>query len=306
MSSLPQIALAGATGNLGLPVLSALLSAGYRVTALSRVGGNHSKLAPHPHLTIKEVDFASVPGLSAAFENVEVVVSCLATLGMGGQNPLIDAAVAAGVKRFVPAEFGMDSQNPLAMQLPVCVPKVDTQNYLREQSRANVGFTWTGIANGMFLDWGLRMGVIVDPAKHSAVLYNGGEVPFSVTTLEDVTKAVLGVIENQEQTANRLIYVHSALVTQAQLIQYTKDQDGQDWALVWKDTNTIRSGSLEELEKGSGADVDSAMLGFCITAMFDAEYGCDFSSKLDNDLVGLKVMSEMEVRKVVADCLLPK
>ena len=74
MSSLPRVALAGATGNLGLPVLSALLSAGCRVTVLSRVGGNRSKLTPHPYLIVKEVDFASVPDLSTALENAEVVV----------------------------------------------------------------------------------------------------------------------------------------------------------------------------------------------------------------------------------------
>jgi hypothetical protein len=131
-------------------------------------------------------------------------------------------------------------------------------------------------------------------------------VPFSATTLEDVAKAVLGVIKNQEHTANRLVYIQSAVVTQNQLIQYAKDQDGEEWALVSKDTTTIKKESLEELEKGSGADVDAAMLGFCVTAMFDEEYGCDFSSRLDNDLIGVKAMSEMEVRKVVAGYLSPK
>jgi hypothetical protein len=300
---LPRIAIAGATGNLGLPIHSALLSAGYHVTALSRIGGNRSKLSPHLNLTIKEVDFTSVSALSEALQNIEVVISCLATSAMGSQNPLIDASVVAGVKRFIPAEFGMDSQNPLAMQLPVCVPKVETQKYLREQVKNNPNFTWTAIANGMFLDWGLEMGVSVDPARHAATLYNGGDIPFSATTLADVAKAVIGVISNQEQTANRLVYVQSALVTQNQLIRCAKGEDKIKWDVVEKTTEAVKLNSFKELEKGENADVEAAMLGFCVTAMFDAQYGCDFSSKLDNELLGVREMNEMEIRSLVKNCM---
>jgi nucleoside-diphosphate-sugar epimerase len=294
-----KVAIAGATGNLGQPVLSALLSAGYLVTVLSRVGGNHAKLKPHPNSAIKEVDFTSVPSLATALRGIDVVISCLATSAMGSQNPLIDAAVAAGVKRFIPAEYGMDSQNPKAMQLPVCMPKVATQNYLREKVRTHPHFTWTGVANGMFLDWGIEMGIIVDPVKHFATLYNGGDVPFSATTLADVAKAVIGVIENLGRTADRLLHIHSTLVTQKQLIQYTKNKDSKGWTVVRKDTETIKEESYRELEKGDDADMESAMLGFCVTAMFNVEYGSDFSGKLDNDVVGLEEMDEAEVRKVV-------
>jgi hypothetical protein len=299
-----QIAIAGATGNLGQPILSALLSAGYPVRALSRVGGNYSKLSPHPNLIIKEVDFTSVSALAIALQDVKVVVSCLATSAMGNQNPLIDASVAAGVERFIPAEFGMDSQNTLAMQLPVCVPKVETQKHLCAQGRENPHFTWTGIANGMFLDWGLEMGIIVDLARHTATLYNGGDVPFSATTLADVAKSVLGVINNQNETANRLVYVHSALVTQNQLIRSAQDKDEKEWDIVVMDTETVKRDSFEKLEKGDTADVDAAMLGFCFTAMFDAKYGCDFSSKLDNEVLGVNELDETGVRKVVESHLL--
>jgi nucleoside-diphosphate-sugar epimerase len=294
-----RIAIAGATGNLGLPILSTLTSAGYPVIALSRIDGNHSRLIPHPNLTIKEVDFTSVSAIAIALQDVKVVVSCLATSAMGSQNPLIDASVAAGVERFIPAEFGMDSQNPLAMQLPVCVPKVKTQQYLREQAKNHSNFTWTGIANGMFLDWGLEMGIIVDPVKHTATLYNGGDIPFSATTLTDVAKAVLGVINNQNETENRLVYVHSALVTQNQLIRYIQNKDGKEWDIVVMDTEAVKRNSFKELEKGSVADVDAAMLGLCFTAMFDLEYGCDFTSKLSNEVLGLKELHEAEVMKVV-------
>jgi uncharacterized protein YbjT (DUF2867 family) len=299
MSPLPTIALAGATGNLGRPILSALLSAGYTVTVLTRINGNHSKIPSHPNITVAHVDFTSVASLTPTLRGIAVVISCLATSAMGAQNPLIDAAVAAGVRRFIPAEFGMDSQNALAMRLPVCVMKVDTQKHLRAQVRLHAHFSWTAVANGLFLDWGLEAAFIVDARRHAATLYNGGDVPFSATMLAHVARAVVGIVQNQAETANRVVYVHSARVTQNQLIRYAREKDGVEWDVSVKDTDVIKRESLDELEKGENADVDAAMLGLCVVAMFDTEYGCDFTGKLDNDVLGVKELSEREVRDVV-------
>ncbi|KAK2008846.1 oxidoreductase CipA-like protein [Colletotrichum eremochloae] len=303
MSSI-RIALAGATGNLGVPLLKALLEADFPVTVLSRKGGNAAKLAQHPNLDVKEVDFQSVESLLPVLSGVEIVVACVASAAIGSQNPLIDASVAAGVKRFIPAEFGMDSRNSLCAQLPmVCAPKVATQKYLMQQSEAHPDFTFTAIANGLFLDWGLKMGFIVDLRHHTATLYNGGDVRFSATTLADVVAAVLGVIRHQQQTANRVVYVQSALVRQNQLIQYAKDFDGKEWSTSVKDTDEVRQESLLELTKGALADVDGAMLGLCICGAMSSDYGCDFSDRLDNELLGIEQMDETKLRALVTSFL---
>lgn len=296
----PTVALAGATGNLGLPILTTLLHSKYTVTVLSRIGGSSSKLQPHPNLTIKEVDFTSVASLTGALQDSrpEAVISCLATLAIGSQNPLIDASVAAGVKRFIPAEFGMDSMNPLCVQLPVCAAKEMTQRYLTEKTKTHPGFSWTAVANGLFLDWCLEEGILLDLKAHKATLYNGGEVSFSVTLLRDIARAVVGVLENLEGTRDRVVYVHSACVTQNKLIGYAKERDGVEWDVRVKDTEEIRREGLEELEKDE-PDVGAAMLGFSIVGCFDAAYGCDFSGHLDNDLLGVKELSDAELRGVV-------
>lgn len=298
-----QIALAGATGNLGIPILKALIDADFSVTVLSRKGGNSAVLTPHPKIVIKEVNFDSVESLHSALHGVEVVISCLATLAIGSQNPLIDASVAAGVRRFIPAEFGMDSANDLCAQLPVCAPKVETQKYLQQWSKSNPDFTYTAIANGLFLDWGLKMNLILNMAEHKAILYNSGNVPFSTTNLADVATAVLGVIRYQPQTANRIVYIQSALVTQNELIQYAKDIDGKDWVTNIQDTEEIRKESLVELAKGPQGDIDAAMLGFCVCGSLTTEYGCDFSSHLDNGLLGVRELNKAELRALVATFL---
>lgn len=300
---LPRIAFAGATGNLGLPTLSALLSAGYSVTTLTRIGGNASKLPAHANLTVAQVDFTSTTSIKPTLEGVQVVVSCFATAALGSQNPLIDAAVAAGVTRFIPADFGMDTQNPLAIQLPVGKIKYETQAYLREQTAHHPCFSWTAIAVGWFLDWTLQMGIIADVKNRRATLFNGGDVAFSATTLSDIAKAVVGVVEHQDETANRLIFVQSARMTQNQLIQYAKDKDGEEWTTTIKSTEEVRKEVFEELGKSDGSDMETALVGQCYVAMFTTEYGCDFAGRLDNDIVGVKTLSEEEIRGIVESCM---
>ena len=68
---------------------------------------------------------------------------------------LIDAAVAAGVKRFVPSEFGANNLDPRARKL---VPVYDTKGAMREYLSAktaasNGSFTWTSFSCGSWLDW---------------------------------------------------------------------------------------------------------------------------------------------------------
>ena len=79
----------------------------------------------------------------------------ICTLGHAGwaeQIKIIDAALAAGVKRFIPSEFGSDTLNPNIVELfsPALAVKVSILEYLR----ANEGrMSWTGIATGAFFDF---------------------------------------------------------------------------------------------------------------------------------------------------------
>jgi hypothetical protein len=147
------------------------------------------------------------------------------------------------------------------------------------------------------------VGFIINPALHAAALYNGGDVPFSTTTLADVAKAIVGVIKNQDHTANRILYVHSAVTTQNKLIQYAKDKDGKEWHTNSKDTEEIRQEGLAELANGIQGNIQAAMDGFCVCGSWNTGYGCDFSSHLNNDLLGVKTMNETELRALVGSFL---
>lgn len=294
-----KVALAGATGNLGPAILNALLDAGFVVTALTRKGGNASKIPSNPNVTIKEVDYASVESLTQALQGVEVVVSTVASEALGAQNPLIDAAVAAGVKRFLPSEFGSNLGNPKTAALPVFGAKIATAKYLEEVTAKNPQFTYTLVYNGPFLDWGIAVGFVINPKEHTATLYNGGDRVFSATTLPTIGKAVVGVIKNQAETANRAVYVQDASTTQNKMIAYAKEKDGKDWTTSVVDTEESRQASIKALQSGKVENMGLLMVGFIMSAVFQEGYGGEWSAKSDNKLLGITDLTEQELKKLV-------
>lgn len=86
----------------------------------------------------------------SAFKDQDAVIL---TTGHGLTNPngIVDAAIKAGVKRFVPSEFGSNTQNKGAVGLAsMMAGKAALVDYLR--SKESTGLTWTALATGIFFD----------------------------------------------------------------------------------------------------------------------------------------------------------
>ncbi|KIX99118.1 uncharacterized protein Z520_04694 [Fonsecaea multimorphosa CBS 102226] len=303
-----KVAVAGATGNLGIPVVKAILTADYPVTVLTRKGsGSISKLPQSPNISVVQVDYSSATSLTEALKGHAVLISTLASAvntGSGaGQIALVDAAIAAGVERYIPSEFGSDTTNPNTSQLPVFKDKVETLKHLEAAVAANPSFSYTILYNGSFFDWGLAHSTLVDPRHHTATLFDGGDIPISVTNLDTVGQAVVGILKHLSETANRRLYIQDAQVSQNQLIRYAKEKDGVEWTVTHKSTEKTKEESYAELAKGANANPFVAMFGFINVSVFGGDYGGDFSSRLDNHLLGLKGLGEGEIRKQLEEHL---
>ncbi|KAL3417423.1 Pinoresinol reductase 1-like protein 3 [Phlyctema vagabunda] len=145
-----NVILAGGSGNIGAAILSKLLSSGsFKVSVLSRL---ESKAVFPAEVKVHQVDY-SYSSLVEAFQGQDAVVTALAHDAWPQQIPMIDAAVAAGVKRFIPSEYGSNTLNAksIALVAPELDIKVATLEYLKKQE--STGLTWTGIATGAFFDW---------------------------------------------------------------------------------------------------------------------------------------------------------
>ncbi|KAF9890001.1 hypothetical protein FE257_006681 [Aspergillus nanangensis] len=303
MSASPSVALAGATGSLGSAVLKELLAARVSVTILSRKGSKSAaKLLANPNHIVKEVDYSVEEDVTAALAGIDVVVSTLATESISTQSTLINAAIAARVKRFIPSEFGCDTANLRARRMPVYAQKVQIQDTLVEKARQNTTFSYTFMFNGAFLDWGIQVGFLMNAKHHTATLYDGGNEPFSATRLSTVGKAVVGILKNLEVTKNRGVYFHDAVVTQNDLIAIARKMDPQEWMTTFASTAQIEAAGYEELGK-EVPDISTAMLGFIARAVWGEGYGGDFTGRVDNELLGLPVLTKTEVEEAVKSAL---
>ncbi|KAJ5238996.1 oxidoreductase CipA [Penicillium chermesinum] len=263
--AIKKVAIAGATGNLGPRVLTTLLDAGFEVTALSRS-------SPHQidaRAKVQVVDYASRDSLVAALSGQDAVVSTLNAWAVPRDIHLllVDAAHAAGVKRFLPSEYGSDTSHPLVAKLPVFGDKIAVVDRLKEIAAKDSAFTWTSVVNGPFFDWGLQNGLLVSLKGSSSQIFNGGDVRFSTTTVAGIARAVAGVLQHPDETKNRYVYVAEAEVTQHELLRWS----GR--------ANQIKEEhiSLEELEQGAYAGVNATppdlrafAVGLIRRAIFDS------------------------------------
>jgi uncharacterized protein YbjT (DUF2867 family) len=106
-----------------------------------------------PGITVRKADFESQASLEAAFKGQDGVVSTVGTSGLAGQKALVDAALAAGVKRFIPSEFGSCTRDPKTAEVLgfMFAGKIAVVDYLK--TKENTPMSWSGIVTGPFFDW---------------------------------------------------------------------------------------------------------------------------------------------------------
>ncbi|KAI5273443.1 NAD(P)-binding protein [Aureobasidium subglaciale] len=287
-----KVAIAGATGNLGPHIVKELVNQGFEVTILS-ASGNTSSL-PFEVKTIK-VDFSSRDSVVSALRGQEAFVSAIPK--HEEQPALIDAAIAAGVQRFIPSEFGSNIVgNEKVAALPVFGGKVKTQEYLRAKQEQ---ISYTLITNGLFVDWFFGLGLGAN-LKGKTQIFDNGDSRHSFTLLSDIGKAVAGVLKHPEETKNRGVYVQTIALSQNQALkiaQKAKPDFKPETENV--DLDALEKNAYGELSK-EGGNVGGAMFDFIKVSIFRDGYGNLWDEKNDNELLGIKGLSESELEAWIA------
>src|SRR4051794_13634063 len=164
-------------------------------------------------------------------EGQDMVISMVGGIAAGDQQVFIDAALAAGVKRFLPSEFGPYSRNPeFAALNPVVLPaKAGTVDYLRSKQPL---ISWSSLVTGAFFDWAMKVGFFgFDLASKTATLIDGGTSVFTTTTLSTIGKALVAILEHRGETKNQYIFVSSFNVSQKDILDVVEKVDGQKWTV---------------------------------------------------------------------------
>lgn len=242
------------------------------------------------------VDYTSRESLETAFRGQDVIIATFDNQALVYEKSMIDAAIAVGVQRFIPCDWGSITTDPAVVPLGIFTPLIEVQKYLREKGEAGQ-IEHTIFSVGAFMDSLLENGLLFDWSNRTTQLYGGGNRPFSSTSLAGVGKAIVGSLRNPEATKNRNIFIHEIVVSQAQVLELAKKHSGAEWKV--SNIGDVRA----ELEKNVQELQESfSPLGF-LSALKTAIFGGLYRSRyeeVDNDLVGLKLVSDEEFEAKVA------
>lgn len=258
-----------------------LADSSFTTTVLSRNGS--SSTFPSG-VKVVHADYDSVSSLKGAFQGQDAVISLVAGVALGDQNKLIDAAIAAGVQRFLPSEFGGNTTDKRARDIvPVFEAKVAAVNYLRSKEGQ---ISWTSVSNGAFLDWGLQVGFLgFNGSTKTATLFDEGKAVFSATNLHQVGLALIKVLEKADLTRNQYVWVNSFQTSQQDILKTVEKITGTQWTVEKQSTKKLIEEGRAKLQRQ-----DFSAVGDLIQAMiFGAEdYLCDISGQgLWNEKLGL-------------------
>ncbi|OBT55399.1 hypothetical protein VE04_04714 [Pseudogymnoascus sp. 24MN13] len=289
-----NVAVAGASGNLGPAVLKALLSSNlFSITVLTRPSSTHKFPS---NVTVLPVDYSSSASLTTALTGQDAVIALFGAEQAPLQLPLLDAALAAGVSRFIPSDFGSDTHNEKVKGLPVYAKKIEVQSAVAERAAKGL-IEYTQVINGPFLDWGFTNGFLADLGKKTVQLIDGGDTVISGTTRDHIGPAVVGVLTHLEETKNRAVYVKNSDITQNEAVEIGKKLVGKEG---WVETH-VKSA---DLEAEAWADLKAQKfdgglwIKFIYKAIFGDGYGGSYEGK-DNALLGVPAFSKEDLEKAI-------
>lgn len=225
--SCKNVVIIGAGGNLGPSVLKAFLSSPFNTSVLSREGS--SSIFPSG-VNVLRAHYDDTESLKKAFQGQDAVISLVGGKAYGDQSKLIDAAIAAGVKRFIPSEFGCNTPNPKTREVaPFLNAKTGTVDYLKSKENA---ISWTSVINGLFFDWGLKVGLLGLNVKDKTItIVDSGNATFSTTNLLYVGNALIKILENAGATKNQYVYISEFQVSQNELLAAAEKVMGEKFTV---------------------------------------------------------------------------
>lgn len=238
MTNQPVIALAGASGDLGFRIARALVERGAEVRALVRPDVSPKERARLEviGLTIVPADPGDVVAMAAALTGSACVVSALNGLHdviVDRQTVLLNAAVQAGVPRFISSDYSLDFTKTQ--------PSHNRNLDLRRKFMAHADqapIKMTSVLNGAFMDMlGAEM-PIIQPRIRRVLYWGDAEQPLDFTTKDDV--AAYTAAAALDDTVPRILRIASATLSAKGLATTMSDVTGERY-------RTLQVGGVDSL-----------------------------------------------------------
>ena len=227
MTDTRTIALAGATGDLGGRIATALVRNGATVRALIRPDTSATARSRIESMGVEPIaaDPGSVDDMARAVTGANCVISALNGVGdtiLGRQGILLDAAVKAGVPRFIPSDYSEDFTKT--------TPGRNRNLDLRRSFMARVdrsGIKATTVLNGAFMDM-LRGEIpVIQPRIRRVLYWRSADQALDFTTKDDTADYVAAVALDDE--APRILRISGATVTTRDIARIMTDLSDRPW-----------------------------------------------------------------------------
>lgn len=216
---------------------------------------------------------------------------------------MIDAAIAAGVECFIPAEYTVNSRSPSAQAQPMMSSVVSIQNYLATKEDQ---ISWFVINCGALLEFVLDHPVILDFDHQAATLWDGGEGAISLSNIPLLARGVSAVLRQPERVVDHRLRIHGGVITQNRALEIAKQASpaANTWTAEQKDSQAAYSASMELLGDGT-VKTSEQLMGAMLTAYNAAAFGqCDSHfeaayAEPDNQWLGVEEFAHEEIEEAI-------
>ena len=302
MSRLRNVAIFGASGQVGKHIFNALLKAdNLKVTVVTRTVST----ASFPNeVNISKGDFESKSFLTAALTGMDAVVITLAhSASPGLQTRIIEAAADASVPFVVLNEFGGDNSNETFQKIPVNVGKAPYYGQVEALGKS----AWIGFVTNPWFEYSLSNGYFgIDIKSRSAHLYDDGNVKINTTTMSKIGRSVASFLslprEEIEKHSNSFVYLSSFLISQNEILESVQRATGtseDDWNITSSSAAQAVQEGWEKLHSGNFMGIIDILYG----TNFNRGSGGDYESSKGtaNGIMGLQQENIDDVVRAVVD-----
>ncbi|KAF7589038.1 hypothetical protein BBP40_004826 [Aspergillus hancockii] len=304
-----NILLFGATGNIGIYILNAILDARAefdRIAIFTSSATAASKrdllddLKRNKSVEVIVGDIQDEDAVKKAYDGIDTVISALGRGAIALQIPLIRLADASPtVKWFLPSEYGTDIKYSAASaQEKPHQQKLKVRAFLESKNPDEGGVSdlaYTYVVTGPYADMYVHLpgnreaGGWDAKEKKATLLGGGGSARVSLTTMKDVGTLVLATLRHPSVAFNRALRVNSFTTTPSQIHEeFVRQTGGQPWSDV-QYTSLPRLRELEDAAWEAGSPLATV---FTLRRIW-TEGGTLYDQR-DNGLIGEPPLQTLE------------
>ncbi|KAK7424444.1 hypothetical protein QQX98_000409 [Neonectria punicea] len=289
------VAVIGGTGDLGHVIVGQIAAAGdFHVTVVAR---NPSSKRLLPDVKTVSVGYESPKSIRRALQGFDAVVNALPGHLEEIHLRILDAAIFAGVGRYIPSEFGSDHRQPAAQSIPLSATKIKVDDVV-QKAAAEGRIEYTSLLGGLWLEWSMGAANCMSVPQRHLVIHDGGNLRFGITTRKAFGDAVVGVLRHPDETKNQVITIEVISLTQNRILELVQEAfPGEQFEVSHMET-------LKRYERGEKrlfqGDFDiSVVTDIVVRFVFDPELQLTAETENANELLGVKRITEEEFKEII-------